>query len=217
MEILQAYIWDMDGTLIDSYGAIVSALAGVAGECRAADTPEEILKAVKQGSVSEYLRSLSAGCGMSTESLYRMYRAVGHVNDDTITLIPGAAETLKGLRDRGAKHFVYTHRGGSTRPLLERLGIEGFFTEVVTSENGFRPKPSGEGVAYLLEKYDLDRIKTAYVGDRALDVLCAKDAGVQAILYLPEDSCVAPTGQEDRIIRELAELTEEASCRGTGS
>ena len=88
MEILQAYIWDMDGTLIDSYGAIVSALAGVAGECRAADTPEEILKAVKQGSVSEYLRSLSAGCGMSTESLYRMYRAVGHVNDDTITLIP---------------------------------------------------------------------------------------------------------------------------------
>ena len=37
------------------------------------------------------------------------------------------------------------------------------------------------------------------MGDRALDVLCAKDAGVKALLYLPEDSCVIPTGLEDRI------------------
>jgi phosphoglycolate phosphatase-like HAD superfamily hydrolase len=79
----------------------------------------------------------------------------------------------------------------------------------VTSQNGFRPKPSGEGVTYLLEKHGLEKTETAYVGDRTLDVLCAKDAGVRAILYLPEDSCVEPTGKEDRIIRELAELTEE--------
>ena len=69
------------------------------------------------------------------------------------------------------------------------------------------PKPSGEGVNYLAEKYALDKAATAYIGDRTLDVLCAKDAGVQAILYLPEDSCVEPTGKEDRIIRELRELT----------
>ena len=81
--------------------------------------------------------------------------------------------------------------------------------EVVTSENGFQPKPSGEGVAYLVEKYSLDRNHTAYVGDRTLDVLCAKDAGVKAILYVPEDSCVVPTGKEDRVIRNLEELVEK--------
>ena len=208
METLKAYIWDMDGTLIDSYGAIVSALADVAKVCGSADSPEQILKAVKQGSVSGYLRDLSAGSGKSTEALYQMYRATGHANDDQIPLIPGAAETLKALRDQGAKHFVYTHRGATTRPLLERLGIKEYFEETVTSENGFKAKPSGEGVEYLLEKYRLDRMKTAYVGDRALDVLCAKDAGIQAILYLPADSCVVPTGKEDRIVRELTELTD---------
>ncbi|MBR3334424.1 MAG: HAD-IA family hydrolase [Clostridia bacterium] len=214
---MDAYIWDLDGTLFDSYGAIVSSLAEVVRACGAADSPEKILKAVKQESVSGYLRDLSAGCGKSAESLYQMYRSVGHRKDGEITLIPGAAETLDILRDRGAKHFVYTHRGATSRPLLERLGIKACFTEIVTSENGFRPKPSGEGVIYLLEKYGLDRMKTAYVGDRTLDVLCAKDAGVQAILYLPEDSCVEPTGKEDRIIRRLTELTEETSCPGTGS
>ncbi len=208
METLKAYIWDMDGTLIDSYDAIVSALADVAEACGVQDSPGQILRAVKQESVSGYLRDLSAGSGKSTETLYQMYRAVGHANDDQITLIPGAAETLKVLQDQGAKHFVYTHRGSTTRPLLERLGIREHFTETVTSENGFRPKPSGEGVEYLLEKYALDRMKTAYVGDRALDVLCAKDAGVQAVLYLPADSCVIPTGKEDRIVRELTELTD---------
>ena len=64
-------------------------------------------------------------------------------------------------------------------------------------------------MTYLLEKYGLETLKTAYVGDRTLDVLCAKDAGVQAILYLPEGSCVEPNGKEDRIIRNLMELTEE--------
>ena len=208
METLKAYIWDMDGTLIDSYGAIVSSLTDVARACGAADSPETILKAVKQGSVSGYLRDLSAGTGKSTEALYQMYRATGHAKDHEITLIPGAAETLRALQEQKAQHFVYTHRGATTRPLLERLGIKGYFTEIVTSENGFRPKPSGEGVTYLLEKYGLDRMKTAYVGDRTLDVLCAKDAGVQAILYLPEDSCVEPTGKEDRIVRDLTELAE---------
>ena len=208
METLKAYIWDMDGTLIDSYGAIVSALAEVTKACGARHSPELILQTVKQGSVSGYLHDLSAESGKSTEALYQMYRTVGHANDDQIPLIPGAAETLKVLLDQGAKHFVYTHRGSTTRPLLERFGIRECFTEIVTSENGFRPKPSGEGVEYLLEKYMLDRMKTAYVGDRALDVLCAKDAGVQAILYPPPDSCVTPTGKEDRIVRELAELSD---------
>ena len=82
MEQLKACIWDMDGTLIDSYGAIVSSLAEVVGACGAADTCEEILKAVKQDSVSGYLRELSAGSGRSAEALYQMYRAVGHQRDE---------------------------------------------------------------------------------------------------------------------------------------
>ena len=62
MERLEAYIWDLDGTLLDSYGSIVASLAEVAKECGAADSDEKILKAVKQGSVSGYLRDLSAEC-----------------------------------------------------------------------------------------------------------------------------------------------------------
>ena len=39
-----------------------------------------------------------------------------------------------------------------------------------------------------------------------MDIFCARDAGVTAVLYLPEGGCVEPTGQENRIISELTEL-----------
>ena len=206
MEKLKACIWDLDGTLFDSYQSIVSSLVDVAEACGVPDTAEKIMKTVKQEAVSAYLRDLSAACGKSTDELMQMYRTVSHAKMDGITLIPGAAETLAALRKQGVQHFVYTHRGSSTMHLLDRLGLTGYFTEIVTHEHGFPPKPSGEGVNYLTGKYALDKTATAYIGDRTLDVLCAKDAGVQAVLYLPEDSCVEPTGQEDRIIRELGEL-----------
>ena len=207
MEKLKACIWDLDGTLFDSYQSIVSSLVDVATACGVPDTAEKIMKTVKQGAVSAYLRDLSAACGKGTAELMQMYRTVSHAKMDEITLIPGAAETLAALQAQGVRHFVYTHRGSSTTHLLDRLGLTAYFTETVTHEHGFAPKPSGEGVTYLTEKYALDKAATAYIGDRTLDVLCAKDAGVQAILYLPEDSCVEPTGKEDRIIRELRELT----------
>ena len=206
---MKAFIWDLDGTLIDSYGSIVSSLADMARENGLPDSYGEIMKAVKQGSVSGYLRGAAERSGMDYASLYQRYREVSHERLDQITLIPGAAETLTRLQEAGSEHFVYTHRGKSTEALLSRLELKGFFREIVTFENGFRPKPSGEGVAYIVKKYGLDRGATAYIGDRTLDVLCAKEAGVQAVLYLPEDSCVVPTGLEDRVIRRLEELCDD--------
>ena len=205
--MINTYIWDLDGTLLDSYHSIVSSLVEVSGE-----TFEEIMKAVKRGAVSSYLRGFAQRSGEDYAALYQRYREISHGKMEEITLIPGAAETLQALQNRGAKHFVYTHRGKSTAGILDRLGLTPFFTEIVTFENGFKPKPSGEGVAYLIGKYGLEREKTAYVGDRTLDVQCAKDAGVQAILYLPPDSCVEKTGAEDRIIRKLEELNDNRTA-----
>ena len=131
---------------------------------------------------------------------------------EEIGLIPGAVETLEALRCAGARHFVYTHRGRSTGRLLDRLGLASFFEEIVTSEYGFQPKPSGDGVRYLVDRYGLDKAETAYVGDRSLDVACALDAGVRAVLFLPEGTCVQPTGREDWGIVSLEELAEKDAC-----
>ncbi len=203
---MTAYIWDLDGTLLDSYEMIAAAAAAAAADAGIHDPADQVMKAVKKGSVSGYLRDVSSRCGVMPEELFQHYRTYTHATDGKIGLMDGAEETLERLRRSGAAHYVYTHRGSSSEPILERLGILKYFGEVVTSEYGFSPKPSGEGVRYLLDKYGLDPSRTWYVGDRSLDVLCAKDAGVKALLYLPAGTCVEETGMEDRIIRDLGEL-----------
>ena len=203
---MTSYIWDLDGTLLDSYEMISAAAAGTAADAGIHDPVDQVLKTVKQGSVSGYLKDVSSRSGKPFDELWKQYRMRTHATDDLIGIIDGAKETLERLQRSGAVHFVYTHRGSSSEPILERLGILKYFREVVTSEYGFGPKPSGEGVRYLLDKYGLDPAQTWYVGDRSLDVLCAKDAGEKALLYLPAGSWVKETGLEDRVIRDLREI-----------
>ena len=203
---MTAYIWDLDGTLLDSYGVIVEAAARTAADEGINDPKDYILKVVKQKSCTAYMEEIGNQCGKTVREVFAQYQKHTHALDDLITLIDGAKETLERLHEAGAVHFVYTHRGNSSEPILERLGVLKCFKEVVTSMYGFAPKPSGEGVKFLLEKYGLDPEQTWYVGDRTLDVFCAKDAGVKALLYLAPDTCVEATGKEDRIVQDLREI-----------
>ena len=120
---MTAYIWDLDGTLLDSYGVIVEGAARTSAEAGLQDTADEVLKGVKQGSVTEYLKGVSLRSGVPFAQLLAQYRLYAHGLDDRIILTDGAKETLERLRRRGAVHFVYTHRGSSSGPILERLGI----------------------------------------------------------------------------------------------
>ena len=203
---MTAYIWDLDGTLLDSYGVIVEAAARTAADEGINDPKDYILKVVKQKSCTAYMEEIGNQCGKTVREVFAQYQKHTHALDDLITLIDGAKETLERLQEAGAVHFVYTHRGNSSEPILERLGVLKYFKEVVTSMYGFAPKPSGEGVRFLVEKYGLDPEQTWYVGDRTLDVFCAKDAGVKALLYLAPDTCVEATGKEDRIVQDLREI-----------
>ena len=207
-EFLTACIWDLDGTLLDSYGAIVAGAAQTSAGAGLRDTEDQVLKAVKQGSVGSYLQDVCLRTGVPVTQLKERYRAYAHALDDRITLVDGAEETLRKLALSGTAHFVYTHRGSTSEPILKRLGILEYFREVVTSEYGFSPKPSGEGVRYLVQKYGLPPNETWYVGDRTLDVYCAKDAGVRALLFLAPGTCVLPTGQEDWVVRGLREIPD---------
>lgn len=202
----EVWIWDLDGTLIDSYQVITASLVRVT-EALGHPVPfEEVLREIKQGSMEVFVSHWTERFAGDREAFYALYREYTHGLDDTIPLIPGAAETLRGLRDAGARHFVYTHRGDSSFSILDRTGILPLFDEVVTSLAGFPRKPAPDGVLYLLDKYKTDPKRTFYVGDRELDVGCAVSAGVRAVLYREEGSFVLPTGAEYKVVSRLTDL-----------
>lgn len=194
-------IWDLDGTLLDSYGVIASSLQETLAEFQVRTELEAVRRRAKEGSVSEVLKEAAERSGLPYQRLKDQYSMISGARILEIPVMRHGAETLKQTAALGAVHFVYTHRGTTAAPVLEHLGLQGYFREVVTSVNGFPRKPAPDALLYLMKKHHLERDQVFYVGDRSLDVECAKNAGVRSVLYSP-----AGTGTADYVVRDLLEI-----------
>ena len=181
---MTAFIWDLDGTLIDSYGAFMEALEEVFARYDLTFDKEKVYNFIKTKSVNAFLQQQAA----DFEALKSAFTAASSARNAEVTVLPGAREILDWAKQKGIRNFVYTHKGQNAYPLLEQLGLLEAFEEVVTSHNGFPRKPHPAGVDYLLDKYNLDKATTFYIGDRSLDIEVAKNAGVQSINFLPAEN-----------------------------
>ena len=63
--------------------------------------------------------------------------------------------------------------------ILRDLGLDVYFTEILTSQSGFARKPSPEAATYLISKYHLKPDRTFYIGDRTLDIEFALNSGIK--------------------------------------
>ena len=201
-----AFIWDMDGTLVDSYPAIVPAAQRACAEFGADYSAAFIRDFVIRTSVGTLLEQVAAEQGTALAPLKARFDALNDGSIAAIRPIPHARETLEALAQAGHRNFVYTHRGASCLAILAQTGLAPYFTEVLTALSGFPRKPEPDATLYLLDKYGLDRAQSFYVGDRRLDVEAAVNAGVGSILFLEPGSPVRPTGRESYLVRDLAEI-----------
>lgn len=176
-------IWDFDGTLFDTYPAMSRDLQTVLAGLGFAFTTEELAAhfTVSRGDVLAYCARRT---GMTAQEVDRIYRAyVAEHGQPACRPFPHVPELLSRFQAAGGRNFVFTHRSGSVHGYLERAGLTGYFTEVTSAGTVFARKPDPAGNLYLIEKYDLDRSRTLAVGDRELDILAGKNAGIDACLF----------------------------------
>ena len=201
-----ALIWDMDGTLVDSYPAIVPAAKEVCDSLGCSFSAEEIHDKVIRTSVGTLLEESAAFLALDPKPIIRQFNALNDKNIGAIRAIPHARETLEALCRAGHRNYVFTHRGASCETILTQNGLSPYFTEILTALSGFPRKPKPDAILYLVEKYALDPKQTYYVGDRRLDVEAANHAGIGSILYLIPESPVKPDGTETAVVHDLLEI-----------
>lgn len=193
-------IWDFDGTLVDSYDAIMEAMTELYDQFGLDFEADKIRETILATSTGHLFDQLVSDHGLDGQVLRQVFTQEQEKRDDRIVLLPHVLEALQFTQEKGIRNFIYTHKGATTQVVLDRLGIGGYFTEVVTAANGFTRKPHPEAVDYLLDKYGLDKTQTYYIGDRLIDVQVAQRAGIGSInLNLPTDE----TNQQ---IASLADL-----------
>ena len=203
------FIWDLDGTLFDSYDVIVDSLCDVYKEKLNIDLDkEEVRQEAIRYSVGHFLARMEKETGVLFKELKERYSAISGERKLNIKPMKHSIELLDYLKERGIHSYVFTHRGTSTEPVLRNINMYDYFDEIITSVQPFKRKPSPDAINYLVEKYHLDKEHTYYVGDRSMDMECAKSAGIKGIMYLPKDGYGLKTGKEDYIIEDLLDIKD---------
>ena len=176
----QAFLWDFDGTLFDSYPHIAAALEAALDAAGTPYTHEEATAAL----VVSFQKALER-YGMSGAQ-YEDFTA-RHRNPALRPLIepfPGTAEVLRAICAAGGRNFLYTHRGASSGMYLRAWGLAKYFAGCVDGTMHFPPKPAPDAVRYILSNYGIRAEDAVMIGDREIDVLAGINAGTAGCLFV---------------------------------
>ena len=179
-----AFIWDLDGTLLDSYEAILSGIEETFAQFSIPYDKEQVREFILKYSVQDLLVQMAEERKLDVGVLNQVRAQSLSEKNAQVALMPGAREVLAWADQVGIRNFVYTHKGDNAFAILRDLGLESYFKEILTSQSGFARKPSPEAATYLLDTYQLDPDNTYYIGDRTLDVEFAQNSGIQSINFL---------------------------------
>ena len=179
-----AFIWDLDGTLLDSYEAILSGIEETFGQFAIPYDKENMREFILKYSVQDLLVQVAEERKLDVEVLNQVRAQSLAEKNAQVVLMPGARDVLDWTDQVGIRNFIYTHKGDNAFTILRNLGLESYFTEILTSQSGFARKPSPEAANYLIDKYQLNPDNSYYIGDRTLDVEFAQNSGIQSINFL---------------------------------
>ena len=195
-------IWDFDGTLFNTYPAMCRDLQAVMEGLGVHASLEDLLPRFTT-SRETVLAWCGQQAGMTAQEVDQIYRdwVTEHGQPEAYPF-PHVRSILERFQAAGGRNFVFTHRSGSVHDYLAGADLTKYFTDVVSAGTTYARKPAPAGNLHIIETHGLDKDRTLAVGDRELDILAAKNAGIHACLFSPEHRETAA----DYHIRDLSEL-----------
>lgn len=199
----RAFIWDLDGTLLDSYEAILAGIEETYIQVGLPYDKEEVRSFILEYSVQDLLEKVAEREGLDAQVLNEIRAQSLAEKNSQVVLMEGAREVLAWAKEKGIQQFVYTHKGDNAFAILRDLELDAYFTEILTSQSGFARKPDPEAGLYLIQGYDLVPEATYYIGDRSLDIAFAENSGIQSINFLES---ISACNQQIQHLREIPTL-----------
>lgn len=96
---------------------------------------------------------------------------------------PEAREVLQYAVEQGKRNFLYTHTDKLAYRLLEKWGLDGYFTDAIDSSMKFPRKPAPDALIYLMGKNKINVADALMVGDRDIDIQVGHNAGMAGCLF----------------------------------
>ena len=209
------FLWDFDGTLFDSYLHVMRCCwdaledAGLAASLDWDMTYRCLLKS---------FATMKRYTGMP-DDVYAAFVARSHLVGDAEVLpraVPfdDAKDVLAAVVKRGGRNYLYTHRNETARWYLETYGLADLFADLLMAEEGFPAKPAPDAVLALIGRNGLDPAECVMVGDREIDGLAGKNAGIAGALVnyppcLPDGTSPAAVTRMDYTAASLTDFARQ--------
>ena len=213
MKRFQTYFFDLDGTLIDHFGAIYRAHSHT---LKTLGLPEPTWAEVRSAVGGGLERAIGrlAGAERVDEALaiYRPYWTETMLSD--VQLLPGTRELLERLHKERATLAVLTNKHGpSSRLICDHLEITPLLRGVFGATDTPWLKPQPEFTRHALEQLGADASSAMLVGDSTWDVEAARNCGfpswcVTTGTHSAEELTAAGA---DKIFPDLVALNRELS------
>ena len=180
---VQAFVFDLDGTLIDSKQDIVRSVNLMLRDTKREEQPAELVATfIGHGAPQLIAGVLGPGAG---EEQRREAPGIflAHYRErklDRTRPYPGVTEALAKLAGRPMAVLSNKPTGLSV-DILKGLGLERFFEAIYGGDSFRRKKPDPVGALAVLNELGATPAESAMVGDSDVDVETARNTGMLAV------------------------------------
>lgn len=186
MPQLKAFIFDLDGTLIDSLADIAESINRMLD---ARGYPRSDVELFRQmvGDGMEKLVERALPEAVRSEELIQVCVEEYRANYDQLwnaqtKPYEGIVEMLAALKGRGTKLGVISNKAHRfTVPMTEHFFGKGCFDHILGQRNDVPRKPAPDGAHEMAAFLGLKTDEMAYVGDSGIDMAFAKSSGMRAV------------------------------------
>ena len=177
------YLFDVDGTLVDSQADICGAIQGALAETSRRNISHDVLRGYIGRHLDDLFQDLFPGCTREQmDQMFADYRRIYLDRNHSGTQpYPGISEALAALP--GRKSTATTKGTPTTRVVLEMFGLLPYFDHVQGTD-GFPAKPEPHVILASLKALGAETTDCLFVGDSPTDMEAGKRAGVKTCAVL---------------------------------
>ena len=179
------YIFDLDGTLVDSFEDILQALGGSARQLGMTSPSRTQVRALMHCRLNEMIARLYPEDEALHDALIAAFRERYEMAGfRSSTIYPGVEETLSWLRGRQRHLYIATNkRYGATIALLGKFGLQDRFDAIIAPD-----KHAGLGLSKaemlvaLQREHEFQRGEAVFIGDTMDDCVAARQCDLDFIM-----------------------------------
>jgi HAD superfamily hydrolase (TIGR01509 family) len=182
--MIRNLIWDMDGTLFDTYPAISQAFQN-ALVTLSANAPLEHIDALARVSLEHCAITLADENLLDPDLVMQAFgQAYAAMPPASQPPFPGVRETCEHVLKAGGCNAIVTHRRrGSLLRFLDHYQMGMLFRDWTCGDDSFPRKPDPAAFNYLIARHTLDPAETLAIGDREIDLQAGAAAGLRTCLF----------------------------------